>query len=253
MEVPISVIITTFNEAHNIEGVLQSVLWSAEIIVVDSFSTDGTAELAKKYDQVSVLTRAYKGPADQKNWAIPQAKQEWVLILDADERIPSELRAEIIQLVQTQPTEDAFWINRKNYFLGQPVHYSGWQNDAVIRLIKRDRCRYNQKRVHEEIQTEGLKVGRLKNAMLHYTYKDVSHFLEKMERYARWSAEDHEAKVPTVGIFHLLLKPAFRFFKHFILKGGFKDGRVGIIISIIMAWGVFLRYLFMIQQRQFKK
>ena len=103
----------------------------------------------------------------------------------------------------------------------------------------------------KKFETEGIQVGRLKESMLHYTYKDIAHFLEKMERYARWSAEDHAKKVKNrVGGFHLIIKPAFRFFKHYVLKGGFRDGKIGVIISAIMAWGVFLRYLFMIEQKQ---
>lgn len=245
----ISLIIPTFNEAHNIEGVIDSASWVDEIIVVDSFSEDETANLAKAKG-AKVLERKYTGPSDQKNWVIPQAAHEWVLILDADERVTPELKKEIQAWLKADKIPfDAFWINRQNYFMGQKVKYSGWQGDAVVRFFKRDVCRYDNKQVHEEIQTSGIKLSRLKEKMDHYTYKDLSHFLDKMRRYAKWSAEDHFEKTPKVRWGHLIGKPFFRMIKHFFLQKGFLDGKVGFIISIIMAWGVFLRYVY-IRERQ---
>ena len=198
----ISVIITTFNEAENIQGVLQSVDWVDEIIVVDSLSTDSTIELAKDFP-TKILQRKYSGPADQKNWAIPQASHEWVLILDADERVTNELKNEIVTLLQQSPAKDAYWIPRQSFFMGKKVRYSGWQSDAVIRLIKKEKCRYENVQVHEEISTKNIQVGRLKNKLEHYTYKDIDHFLAKMQRYSVWSAQDHFAKTPRVTFYHL--------------------------------------------------
>ena len=151
MQLPLSVIITTFNEAHNIKAVIDSVEGVDEIIVVDSYSTDGTADLALELEKVTLFQREYVGPADQKNWAIPLAKNDWILILDADERVTPPLKQEIAKIITNGSSIDAYWIHRQNFFLGRLVRYSGWQNDAVIRLIKRDKCRYNLKRVHEEI------------------------------------------------------------------------------------------------------
>ncbi len=239
----LSVIITTYNEAENIEGVLKSVEgWVDEIIIVDSFSTDETVKLAENFD-VKILQRKYVSPADQKNWAIPQAAYDWVLILDADERVTPDLKNEIVTLLQQQPSKDAYWIPRQSFFMGKKVRYSGWQGDAVIRLIKKEKCRYLNVQVHEEINTKGIEVGRLKNKLTHYTYKNIDHFLAKMQRYSDWSAQDHLEKTPKVTFFHLYLKPSFRFIKHYIFQLGFLDGKVGFIISAIMAWGVFLRYV----------
>ncbi|MEZ5041464.1 MAG: glycosyltransferase family 2 protein [Saprospiraceae bacterium] len=247
---PLSVIIPTFNESDHMEGVLATVDWVDEVLVIDSFSTDDTLEKAKALG-AKVIQRKYTGPADQKNWAIPQAKNEWVLILDADERLTLSLRAEIEQLLsQDKIAFDGFWIGRQNYFMDQKISYSGWQGDAVIRLIRRDACRYNDKQVHEEIISEGVTIGRLKNKMEHYTFKNATHFLDKMRRYGEWSAQDHLKSTARVTNFHLFFKPLFRFFKHYILQRGFMDGRVGLIISIIMAWSVFLRYLYMIERQK---
>jgi glycosyltransferase involved in cell wall biosynthesis len=237
----ISVIITTFNESEHLQGVLKSVQWADEVMVVDSFSTDETVELAKQFP-VKILQRKYVSPANQKNWAIPQATHDRILILDADERVTPELKKEIIALLQKPIQKDAYWIPRQSFFMGKKVRYSGWQGDAVIRLIHK-KCRYDNVQVHEEIMTAGINVGRLKNKLEHYTYKDLDHFLAKMQRYSDWSAQDHFEKTPSVTFFHLYFKPLFRFIKHYFIQLGFLDGKVGFIISVIMAWGVFLRYV----------
>ena len=247
---PLSVIITTLNEADNIAAVIASVAGADEILVIDSFSEDDTHLIAEK-NGATVLQRVYQGPADQKNWAIPQARNEWVLILDADERVTPPLWNEILQLLSQEKIEfDGYWINRQNHFMGQKINYSGWQGDAVIRLIRRDVCRYDDKQVHEEIMTDGVKIARLSQKMDHYTFKNATHFLEKMRRYGEWSAKDHLEKTKSIGLLQLWGKPLFRFFKHFFLQRGFLDGRVGFIISVIMAWGVFLRYLYMLELKK---
>lgn len=247
----LSVIIPTFNEEDNILEVLNTVRWANEWIVVDNFSADRTAELAKTFG-ATVYERKYTGPADQKNWAIPQATHEWILLLDADERVTPELALEIRHWLeqQTEIPYDAFWIGRQNHFMGRKIRFSGWQNDAVVRLIRRDVCRYDNKQVHEEIDTAHIQVSRLKAKMDHFTFKSLDHFLEKMQRYARWSAQDHAGKTKAIGLYHLCLKPLFRFFKHYILKGGILDGATGFIISVIMAWGVFLRYAYLLAERR---
>jgi glycosyltransferase involved in cell wall biosynthesis len=249
---PISVIFTTYNEAQNIGAALDAVIgWASEIIVVDSFSTDETPDIVRRYAGVYFKQRKYVGPSDQKNWAIPQAAHEWVLLVDADERVTSDLREEINEIVEAKTIHfDGYWIGFRHFFMGQQVKYSGWQNDKTIRLIRRDVCRYNNNRVHEEIARENLRIGRLKNKFDHYTFKDFAHFVEKQARYARWSAEDYANKTKNVTYFHLLLKPLFRFCKHFILKRGFLDGKVGFFISIIAAWTVFLRYATILENRK---
>jgi len=245
---PISVIIPTFNEAHNIRAVLESVCWADEILVVDSFSEDDTVAIAREFTDF-ILQRPYKHSADQKNWAIPQVTHDWVLLVDADERVTPELRQEIQQYLQ-QPSIpfDAFWIGRQNHFLGKRVRYSGWRGDSVIRFFRKS-CRYEDKNVHAEVITDGLRVGSLKHDLLHFTFRDSTHFLEKMMRYGKWSAKDHAPRTPRVTLYHLWIKPAFRFFKHFVWQLGFLDGRTGFTVSYIMAWGVFLRYLYIMDER----
>jgi len=243
--VKITAIIPTKNEEHNIEAVLQSVSFADEIMVVDSFSTDKTIELAKIYTDF-IIQREYHYSASQKNWAIPQASNQWVLLVDADERITPELRSEISEILNRDTDKSAFWIYRRNYFMGKPVKFSGWQNDKVIRLFKRDECRYEDKHVHAEIITQG-KIGKLKNPMEHYTYKNLRTYLAKMDQYTTWSAYDRLHKVKRVTYFHLVLKPLYRFFTHYILRLGFLDGKTGFVISVFSAYSVFFRFLKLMQ------
>ena len=246
---PITVIFTTFNEAHNIAAAIESVCWADELIVVDSFSSDQTVEIAKRMGAV-VFERKYSGPGDQKNWAIPKAKNEWVLLMDADERVTTQLRKEIENTVSFNTSYDAYWIGFQHYFMNRLVRHSGWGNDKTIRLIRRDKCRYNNSRVHEEIITKDIDVGILKNRFEHYTYKDIDHFIDKIQRYSSWSAEDYEPKTGHITWYHLVLKPVFRFLKHYVWKLGFLDGKVGFIISAIMAWGVMMRYVKIMEIRE---
>ncbi len=235
----VTAIIPTYNEEKNIEAAIKSVLWADEIIVVDSFSTDRTLEIAKKYP-VTIYEHEYVNSATQKNWIIPQAKHGWIFLLDADEEASDELIAEVKKTIQLKDACDAYWIPRINKYMGKWVKYSGWQNDAVIRLFKRDTCKYQDKHVHSEVETTG-KVGRLKYKIKHDAYKDFAVILKKIDTYSSWKAYDRRRKTKKVTAFHLVAKPAFKFFKHYIMKLGFMDGRVGFIISSLSAYDVFIR------------
>ena len=237
----ITAIIPTFNESDHIAEAIASVHFADEIIVVDSFSDDQTVEIAKSLG-VTVVEHEYKHSAAQKNWIIPQAKHEWIFLLDADERVSDQLKNEIKEKLSLDVIpEDAFWIKRSNYFLGKRVKYSGWQGDRVIRLFKRDTCKYQNKHVHAEIETNG-SVGALQGRLTHYTFKSMDHYIAKINKYATWKAEQfhHANKRPT--LFDFTIKPVFRFFKNYIIDLGFLDGKRGLIISGLNAYGIFLRY-----------
>ena len=237
----LSAIIITKNEIHNIESVIQSMQFADEIIVVDSFSTDGTFEKAKSLN-VTVIQREFKYHAEQKNWIIPQAKHDWVLIVDADERVTPKLEEEIIETLNSNPKHIAYWIGRNNHFMGKRVHYSGWRNDKVIRLFKRDLCRYEDKLVHEEIIAHG-SVGFLKEKFYHNTYTTIDAYLEKMNRYATQQAAEYDKKTGKLTAYHFVLKPFWGFFKHYIVQSGFRDGVVGLTIGYIQGYTVFMRYV----------
>ncbi len=238
---PLTVIIPTGNEIHNIDEVIASVDFADEILVVDSFSTDGTYERAVEL-ATRVIRRAYENSASQKNWAIPQAKHEWILLVDADERVTPELKEEILTVLdQNKGTYVAYWIGRINYFMGQRVNYSGWRNDKVIRLFKREVCRYEDKHVHAEIIAEG-RVGKLNHKLYHNTYISLDKHIEKMNKYASWQARDYDKKTGKLTLFHFMVKPLWGFFKHYIVQSGFRDGVVGLTIGYLQAYVVFMRY-----------
>ncbi|MBD67073.1 MAG: glycosyl transferase family 2 [Halobacteriovoraceae bacterium] len=237
----ITAIIPCFNEEHNIRGAIESCLFADEVIVVDSFSTDKTVEIIKEFPQVKFVQHEYEHSAAQKNWIIPQAKHDWIFLLDADERTNKDLIEEIRQTVKSEPKEVAFWIGRDNYFMDQKLNHI-WAGDAVIRLFRKSQCKYQNKHVHAEIETNG-PIGRLKNSLAHDTYqgKGLEAHLLKGMRYTTWAALDRVNKIQKVTLYHLLIKPFFAFLKRYLLQKGFLDGKAGFIISCMGAWNVFIR------------
>tara|TARA_E500000178_G_C16882709_1_gene689769 strand:- start:32 stop:1099 length:1068 start_codon:yes stop_codon:yes gene_type:complete len=224
----ISAIVTTYNEEKNIEKCLNSIKWVDEILVIDSFSTDNTVAICEQFD-ARVLQREYNYAADQKNWAIPQAKYPWIVLLDADEIASPSLASEIKKILHTRPKHTAYWMHRINYFLGKKVRFCGWQNDRVVRLFHRDSHRYQNKMVHEEIECNK-PLGVLKSTIIHHTTNDLERYTNKIERYAYYAAQTYIKENRKIGVFNLYLKPAFKFLNSYILRGGFLDGRIGWII-----------------------
>lgn len=224
-------------------AVLKSVAFADEVIVVDSYSTDETLELAKPY-KPRILQREFDYHAAQKNWAIPQATHEWILLVDADERVTPELQKEIIAILENPPAEAVagYWIKRINHFMGERIHYSGWRNDKVIRLFRKSVCRYNDKFVHEEITTTG-NILFLKEKLLHYTYTTLDGFMQKLNRYATLQAKDYDKKTGKLTPYHFVLKPLWGFAKHYFIQSGFRDGVPGLVIGYIQGYTVFMRYV----------
>ncbi len=247
----LTAIIPTGNEEHNIVAAIKSIDFADEIMIVDSFSKDKTLELATPISD-TILQRKFDYPSSQKNWAIPQAKHQWVLILDADERVTPKLKEEIIKTINSNTMTSGFWIKRENYFMGKRVNFSGWRGDKVIRLFKRDECRYEDKCVHEEITTNG-EVGILKNKIIHNTFKNKDTYLEKLDKYAKWQAVDYDKKTGEITVFHTILKPMFRFIKHYFLQLGILDGYVGLTISSYQAKAVKMRYYYLKKYRYEKR
>lgn len=237
----ITAIIPSFNEEHNIQGAIESCLFADEIIVVDSFSTDSTVEIIKKYPQVKLLEHEYIHSAAQKNWTIPQAQNDWIFLLDADERTNPKLIEEMKRVVNSDPKHVAFWIGRDNYFMDKKLNHI-WAGDAVIRLFRKSKCRYEDKNVHAEILAEG-SISRLKNRLKHDTYqgKGLEAHLVKGLRYTTWAALDRVNKIEKITLYHLLVKPFFAFLKRYILEKGCLDGKEGFIISCMGSWNVFIR------------
>ncbi len=224
-------------------AVLESVVFADEILIVDSYSTDNTLELAKPF-KPRIVQREFDYHAAQKNWAIPQATHEWILLVDADERVTPQLQKEIIAILENPPEASVagYWIKRINHFMGERIHYSGWRNDKVIRLFRKSVCRYNDKYVHEEITTNG-DVLFLKEKLLHYTYTSLDSFMQKLNRYATLQAKDYDKKTGKLTPYHFVLKPIWGFAKHYFIQSGFKDGVPGLVIGYIQGYTVFMRYV----------
>ncbi|WP_438426617.1 glycosyltransferase family 2 protein [Aquimarina macrocephali] len=239
----VTAIIPCYNEEHNIKDVLESVSFADEIMVVDSYSTDKTVEIAREYTDF-IIQRKFDYPSFQKNWAIPQATHQWILLVDADERVTPELKNEVLEVLKNPGKDNfvAYWIKRMNHFMGERIHYSGWRNDKVIRLFHRDKCKYDDRHVHEEIVTPG-KIGILKNKFYHNTYTTFDAYINKLNRYASWQAEDYDKKTKRLTPYHFVIKPLWAFFKHYIIQSGFRDGVPGLVIGYVQGYAVFMRYV----------
>jgi hypothetical protein len=172
-----------------------------------------------------------------------------VLIVDADERVTPALREEILATLTSQHPYDGYSIYRQNHFLGKTIRFCGWQRDRVLRLFKRDIGRYEDKEVHANVIVNG-RTGVLKNKLLHYTFSSFEQYLRKFDRYTTWAASDRGKKTARVRWHHLTLRPAFRFFRQYVLQLGFLDGKTGLIICALAAYSVFLKYAKLWERQQ---
>jgi len=237
----ITAIIPTLNEAIHIEEAINSVSFADEIIIIDSFSTDNTIDLAQKHG-VKIIQRPFDDYSSQKNFAISQAKHNWIFMLDADEKISPKLKLELKNLFSQNPDKVAYWFHRTDYFMGKKIRFSGWRNDKVIRFFNRNFCKYNGKLVHEEILLIG-QVGFLKEPLLHYPYKNFDHYVGKLNKYAGLQAKMLFDESKHLNFFHFAVKPSYRFVNHYFLKFGFLDGYQGFVIAVLQSYGVFARYI----------
>lgn len=241
MREPLSVLVPTKNEIVNVRACLDSVRWADEVVVVDSGSTDGTVEAARAVAD-RVLEHEYVNSAAQKNWALPQLTHRWSLIVDADERVTPALRSEIETVLGDGARLDGYWIRRANHFLGKPIRSAGWQRDKVLRLFDRTKGAYEPLHVHAEVSIAGGRVGTLREPLLHDTYRDLDQYFEKFQRYTRWSAEDLRERGVRASAARLLFRPPLRFLRMWLLEGGFREGRHGIVLCGLAAFSVFMKY-----------
>lgn len=236
----LTVLIPCKNERMNIRPCIEAArLVADEILVADSGSTDETMDIVRDAGGCRLIEREFVNYSDFKNWAIPQASHPWVLVVDADERVTEELAREIRDIIQIAPDDvDGFWVPRRTYFMGHELRYSGWDTDALLRLFRRDRCRYRPCRVHEEIEFDLRRTRDLKSRLLHYTYWSYDQYFEKYLRYTKWGAEDMWDKGKRTSALKMLSRPFFRFLQLYILRRGFLDGMIGIQSCILQSFFV---------------
>jgi glycosyltransferase involved in cell wall biosynthesis len=238
----LTVIIPCKNERLNIRPCIESArLVADEVLVADSGSTDGTLAIVEELGGCRVIEREYVHSGDFKNWAIPQAEHEWVLILDADERITTELAAEIRDHLAQGPLLDGYLVPRRNYFMGHEILRSGWGNDRLMRLFHRDRGRYVGDTDHAEVAISTGRSGRLRSHLVHYTYWSYDQYFRKFDRYTRWQAQVWYEQGRQPSVLRLLLSGPFRFFRSYVIQRGFLDGLPGLQICMLHGFYSFMK------------
>ena len=236
----LSVIIITKNEAENITGALESVQWIDDVVVVDSGSSDATVEIATRYTD-HVTTREWQGYGPQKNYANGLAAHDWVLSLDADERVSNELANEIKALMQSAPPMQGYHIPRAMYYLGRWIRSTDWYPDLQLRLYDRRVARWNTRHVHESVKVDG-RVGTLRSEIYHYSYRDISHHLSTIDRYTTLAVKQMVSDHQRAGWLELISRPPLTFLRNYILRRGIRDGVPGLIVSLMNSYYVFLKF-----------
>ena len=238
----ISALIITYNEVNHIIDVIKNISFADEIIVIDSFSNDGTFEKLSSLNNVSTIQRKFKNFADQRNFAIEQANYEWILFIDADERITDKLKQEIIHEINNPDGTVGFKFKRLFFFKQKRIRFSGFQTDSTFRLFKKIKVKYMENKIVHEMPELNGKSKVMKNNMLHYCFDSSNHYKIKMERYAKLKALELYKKGKKPNVFHFYIRPLYKFITNYIFRLGFLDGKEGYIICFLGAYGVFYRY-----------
>lgn len=237
----ISALIITYNEMGYIEKCIESLAFAEEIIVVDSYSTDGTYEYLKKHPKVKVIQNPFENFTAQKSFALKQATNDWILFPDADEIVSEKLQAEIIETVNKNEGHVAYWFYRKFMFQKEPLHYSGWQTDKNYRLFRKSKAKFSDKKiVHETLIVDGTS-GILNEKLVHYCYKHFEDYKGKMLNYGRLKAQEDFYTEKRFNLFFMIAKPLWKFVNHYILRLGILDGKKGVTICYLNALGVLER------------
>ena len=237
----LSVIVITKNEAYNIEVCLQSVSFAQQIVVLDSGSSDGTVALSQKAGAEVSVRLDWQGFGVQKNRALALAVEDWVLSIDADERLTPELQLEI-QRVLENPAYEIYDFPRQSSYCGQYMRYSGWYPDRVTRLFKRGAATFSDELVHEKLVTSK-DVGQLDATLLHESFRSFESVLDKVNRYSSAGAHQLFQKGKTASPGKAVAHGLWAFFRTYVLRRGFLDGRMGLLLAISNAEGTYYRYL----------
>ncbi len=238
----LSALVITYNEIGYIERCIDSISFADEILVVDSYSTDGTYEYLQEHPKVKVLQHPFENFTAQKSYALSQSTHDWTLFVDADEVVTTALQSEIQDTIKNPEACEAYWFYRKFMFQNEPLRFSGWQTDKNHRLFRKTRAKYTDKKiVHETLEVDGCSCI-LKEKLIHYCYKDYQDYKGKMLRYGQLKAKEAFYKEKQFNYFLMVVKPFWKFFYHYVIRLGFLDGKKGITISYLNALGVLERF-----------
>lgn len=236
----LTVTVITHNEASHIAAALESVAWADEIVVVDSRSTDDTASIARRLG-ARVEVRDWPGYSAQKNYAAELATYDWILSLDADERVSPPLAGEIRRILNPGPAAPGYRIPRLTWYLGQWIRSTDWYPDPQLRLYDRRQGHWNGRRVHESVTLQGTP-GHLRHDLHHYPYRDISDHLATIDRYTSLAAAQWHDEGRRASAWQALVHPRLAFFRNYILRQGFRDGGAGLLVSILNSYYVALKY-----------
>jgi glycosyltransferase involved in cell wall biosynthesis len=238
---PLTVTIITLNEAAHIGAAIDSACFADEILVVDSGSSDSTRDVAQNKG-ARVLTRAWTGYVDQKNFAAEEASNDWIFSLDADERIPAALASEIRSVLATEPPFHGYRVPRVTFHLGRWIRTTDFYPDYQTRLYDRRLARWQGRYVHESVTVDGPS-GYLKNDLQHYSFSDLRDHIKRINHYSTLSAMQMYEAGRRTGPVEILLHPPAAFLRNYILRRGFLDGTAGLTISLMNAWSVGLKFM----------
>ena len=237
---PVTVTVITRNEADALADALRSVSWADEIIVVDAESTDDTVTIARQFTD-RVYVRPWNGYIEQKNHAATLASHDWILSLDADERVTTPLAEEIRTVLATEPASNGYRIPRVSFYFGRWMRTTDMYPDFQLRLYDRRKARWEGKYVHESVRADGA-VGYLKHDLQHHPYRDLSEHLIRMDRYTTLAARQMYEQGTRTSALGMLVHAKLAFLRNYILKGGFRDGSAGLVISVVNSYYVFLKF-----------
>ena len=236
----VAVTIITLDEAEHIAAAIDSVAWADEVIVVDSGSSDGTADIARAKG-ARVSTRAWTGYADQKNHAATLASHDWIFSLDADERVTPALATEIRALLREEPAKRCYRLPRVTFHLGRWIRTTDFYPDYQARLYDRRAGAWHGEFVHESVKVNG-EVGYLRGELEHYSFRDLSDQVLRINRYSNLAARQMYLGGRRATAYHLLVHPPAAFLRNYLLRRGFLDGSAGLLISLMNAYSVFLKF-----------
>jgi glycosyltransferase involved in cell wall biosynthesis len=237
----VSVVVIAYNDEPNMRACLESVAWADELIVVDSHSTDATEKISREFTD-KVYQHDFHGFGKLRNDAVAHATHDWVFSLDTDERATPEIRDEIRRVLAEGPACDAYFVPRRNYFLGRLIRHCGWYPDhRQPQLFRKSRMRYREEAVHEGADVDG-KTGYLREHVLQYPFRDLDHYLAKMDRYSDLMADRMIKQGRRFRVHQLVTHPCFTFAKMYVGRAGFLDGMPGLILSGLYAYYTFIKY-----------